>query len=39
VITDLEEIKKHVVDFYKKLFGESNNRVIHLEEGLWGSEE
>jgi hypothetical protein len=39
VIIDLEGIKKHVVDFYKQLFGGSNKNDTHLEEGFWNPEE
>jgi hypothetical protein len=38
-ITKIEEIKKHIVDFYKQLFGSSAHSRARLSPNFWSREE
>jgi hypothetical protein len=35
VITESKEIGRHVVNFYKQLFGSSMHKGVHMSEGFW----
>jgi hypothetical protein len=35
VISEEEELRKHIVEYYKKLFGREQSRGIHIGEEMW----
>ena len=37
VTTDFEELKKHIMEYYKKLFGREETAEIHLRDEIWDS--
>lgn len=39
MITEMEQLKKHVTDFYKKLFGGEETPGIHLSEDFWEADD
>jgi hypothetical protein len=39
VISGMEALKLHVVDFYKKLFGFSGHKGVHLSDSFWSADE
>ena len=39
VISEDEELRRHITDYYKMLFGQEGTADIHLQEELWSAEE
>jgi len=37
VTTDFEELKKHIMEYYKMLFGREETAEIHLRDEIWDS--
>ena len=39
ILTDQEELRAHITDFYKKLFGHEETTNIHIRDELWSEQE
>ena len=39
ILTEMEDIRIHIPNYYKKLFGSESEPIFHLREGIWPEEQ